>query len=42
MKQYMINKSVSMTLSVLGPASRFAMKGLNNATMAVRIGDQIV
>jgi hypothetical protein len=38
----MINKTVSMTLSVAGAASRFAMNGLKNATVAVRIGEQIV
>ncbi len=31
-----------MTLSVAGAASRFAMNGLKNATVAVRIGEQIV
>ena len=31
-----------MTLSVAGAASRFVMKGVKNATMAVRIGDQVV
>ena len=38
----MLNKCVSMTLSVAGSASRFISQGSKGASVVARAGDQIV